>query len=42
VLSIVVQALIKKPDLLNDMLQEAEELINFFVTSIKMAEKTPK
>jgi hypothetical protein len=28
-----------KPELLNDILQEAEELIKIFVTSIKTAEK---
>jgi hypothetical protein len=31
--------LIKKPELLNDILQETEELIKIFVTSIKPAEK---
>jgi four helix bundle protein len=31
--------LIKKPDLLDDILQETEELIKIFVTSIKTAEK---
>ena len=31
--------LIKKPELLNDLLQETEELIRIFVTSIKTAEK---
>ncbi len=31
--------LIKKPELLNDILQETEELIKIFVTSIKTAEK---
>jgi four helix bundle protein len=29
--------LIKKPELLNDILQETEELIKIFVTSIKTA-----
>ncbi len=31
--------LIKKPELINDILQETEELIKIFVTSIKTAEK---
>jgi hypothetical protein len=31
--------LIKKPELLDDILQETEELIKIFVTSIKTAEK---
>jgi hypothetical protein len=31
--------LIKKPELLNDLLQETEELIRIFVASIKTAEK---
>jgi hypothetical protein len=31
--------LIKKPGLLGDILQETEELIKIFVTSIKTAEK---
>ncbi len=31
--------LIQKPELLNDILQETEELIKIFVTSIKTAEK---
>jgi hypothetical protein len=31
--------LIKNPELLNDILQEREELIEIFVTSIKRAEK---
>jgi hypothetical protein len=31
--------LIKKPELLNDILQETEGLIKTFVTSIKTAEK---
>ncbi len=31
-----------KPELLNDILQEAEELIKVFVTSIKTAEKKPR
>ena len=34
--------LINKPKLLNDMLQETEALIKFFVTSIKTAEKKKK
>ena len=34
--------LIKKPELLNDILQETEELIKIFVTSIKTAEKKQK
>jgi hypothetical protein len=34
--------LIKKPELLNDILEETEELIKFFVTSIKTAEKKQK
>ena len=34
--------LIKKPELLNDVLQETEELIKIFVTSIKTAEKKKK
>jgi len=33
--------LIKKPELLNDILEETEELIKIFVTSIKTAEKKP-
>ena len=32
-------SLIKKPELLNDILEETEELIRIFVTSIKTAEK---
>jgi four helix bundle protein len=35
-------SLIKKPELLDDMLQETEELIKIFVTSIKTAEKKRK
>ena len=31
-----------KPGLLDHILQETEELINIFVTSIKMAEKKPR
>ena len=31
--------LIKKPELLDDILEETEELIKIFVTSIKTAEK---
>ncbi len=31
--------LINKPELLNDILEETEELIKIFVTSIKTAEK---
>jgi len=31
--------LIRKPELLNDMLKETEELIKIFVTSIKTAER---
>ena len=31
--------LIKKPELLNDILEETDELIKIFVTSIKTAEK---
>jgi len=34
--------LIKKPELLDDILQETEELIKIFVTSIKTAEKKQK
>jgi four helix bundle protein len=34
--------LIKKPDLMNDILEETEELIRIFVTSIKTAEKKQK
>jgi len=34
--------LIKKPELLDDILQETEELIEIFVTSIKTAEKKPR
>ncbi len=34
--------LIKKPELLNDSLEETEELIKIFVTSIKTAEKKQK
>ncbi len=34
--------LIIKPELLNDILQETEELIKIFVTSIKTAEKKRK
>ena len=34
--------LIKKPELLNDILQETEELIKIFFTSIKTAEKKHK
>ena len=34
--------LIKKPELLNDILQETEELIKIFVTSIKTAERKQK
>jgi hypothetical protein len=32
----------KKPELRNDILQETEELIKIFVTSIKTAEKKPR
>ena len=32
----------KKPELLDDILQETEELIKIFVTSIKTAEKKPR
>jgi len=32
----------KKPELLNDILEETEELIKIFVTSIKTAEKKQK
>ena len=32
----------KKPELLNDILEETEELIKIFVTSIKTAEKKGK
>ena len=35
-------ATIKKPELLNDILEETEELIKIFVTSIKTAEKKRK
>jgi hypothetical protein len=31
-----------KPELLNDILQETDELIKIFVTSIKTAEKKPR
>ena len=31
-----------KPKLLDDILQETEELIKIFVTSIKIAEKEPR
>jgi len=34
--------LIKKPELRNDILEETEELIKIFVTSIKTAEKKKK
>jgi hypothetical protein len=34
--------LIKKPELLDDISQETEELIKIFVTSIKTAEKKRK
>ena len=34
--------LITKPDLLDNILQETEELIKIFVTSIKTAEKKKK
>lgn len=34
--------LLKKPDLLDDILKETEELIKIFVTSIKTAEKKKK
>ncbi|MFH1292623.1 MAG: four helix bundle protein [Pseudomonadota bacterium] len=34
--------LIKKPELLDDILEETEELIKIFVTSIKTAEKKPR
>jgi hypothetical protein len=34
--------LIKKPELLDDILQETEGLIKVFVTSIKTAEKKPR
>jgi len=34
--------LIEKPELLHDMIQETEELIKIFVTSIKTAEKKHK
>jgi len=34
--------LIKKPELLDDILQEIAELIKIFVTSIKTAEKKKK
>ncbi len=34
--------LINKPELLNDILEETEELIKIFVTSIKTAEKKQK
>ena len=34
--------LIKKPELLNDILEETEELIKIFVASIKTAEKKRK
>ena len=32
----------KKPELLDDILQETEELIKIFVTTIKTAEKKPR
>ena len=35
-------SLIKKPELIDDILQETEELIKIFVTSIKTAEKKHK
>jgi four helix bundle protein len=35
-------SLIKKPELLNDILEETEELIKIFVASIKTAEKKKK
>ena len=34
--------LIKKPELLDDILQETDELIKIFVTSIKTAVKKPR
>jgi len=34
--------IIKKPELLNDILAETEELIKIFVTSIKTAQKKRK
>jgi hypothetical protein len=34
--------LIKKPELLNNILEETEEFIKIFVTSIKTAEKKQK
>jgi len=34
--------LLKKPELLDDILEETEELIKIFVTSIKTAEKNKK
>ena len=34
--------LIKKPERLNDIIEETEELIKIFVTSVKTAEKRPK
>ncbi len=36
------QPLIEKPELLDDILEETEELIKIFVTSIKTAEKKQK
>ena len=33
---------LKKPELLDDILQETEELIKIFVTSIRTAEKKQK
>ena len=33
---------IKKPELLNDIIEEPKELIKIFVTSIKTAEKKQK
>jgi len=34
--------LIKKPELLDDILEETEELVKVFVTNIKTAEKKPR
>ncbi len=36
------QRWLKKPELLNDILQETEEFIKIFVTSVKTAEKKQK
>jgi hypothetical protein len=38
----MVKPIIKKPELLDDILEETEELIKILVTSIKTAEKKQK